>query len=628
MKMKITLFLLAHTFCFYQFYAQCDGADFEEKNGIAIMELDAKVAGSWRKETISGASGGSALTYRGTDFFSSPGNSVITYKVKINSAGTYKFIWRNQISIIATDAPPSTEHNDSWLKINASNFFGKKGSSIIYPGGSGKTPIAKGATSGGWFKVYTNSVPWSWSTNTSDNDAHEVFATFNSPGVYDILVSGRSKGHTIDRMVLFKENSFSNAQAQDLSRSVTTCSGSTTPTPTPPPPTTPTTNQSPTVSITTPSAGQNITAGTNVTVGLSANDSDGTIAKHEVFVNNVKVDTDGSTYTPHIISKIQPGSYAIRATVTDNGGKTASSTVNITVSTSGGTTPTPEPPADNTAPVVTFISPSSGQNFNVGDNVTVNLSASDADGTVVKHQIFVNNALVDTDGTSFTPHIIRQIAAGSYVVRATVTDNDGKTASVTTNFTVGNGSNSVPIVQFTSLAQGQQFATGTTIFVELSANDIDGTITKYQVFINNNLVDTDGVTYTPHPFRATEAGNYTIKVVVTDNKGATATAEVDIVVGTTSTLSAKATTTAIAFPNPIETDGNVSIRLPEGSSGEFYYSVANGSGVQVEQGNFNITQSETDIDLQLSNVGRQAPGVYYLTLISRNSEQTIPIIRK
>lgn len=79
--MKITLFLLAQAFCFYQIYAQCEGADFEEKNGIAIMELDSKVAGSWRKESLSGASGGAALTYRGTDFFSSPGNSLITYKV-------------------------------------------------------------------------------------------------------------------------------------------------------------------------------------------------------------------------------------------------------------------------------------------------------------------------------------------------------------------------------------------------------------------------------------------------------------------------------------------------------------------------------------------------------------------
>src|SRR6056297_2024163 len=174
MRMKITLLLLVHAFCLHQIYAQCDGADFEEKNGIAILELDSKVTGSWRKESISGASGGSALTYRGTDYFNSPGNSTITYRVKINSSGTYRFIWRNKISVIAS-SNASTEHNDSWLKINASNFYGQRGGSRIYPGGSGRTPTPEGASSGGWFKVYTNTIDWSFSTKTSDNDAHAVY---------------------------------------------------------------------------------------------------------------------------------------------------------------------------------------------------------------------------------------------------------------------------------------------------------------------------------------------------------------------------------------------------------------------------------------------------------------------
>ncbi len=76
---------------FHQIYAQCDGADFEERNGIAILEMESKVSGSWRKESPSGASASSALTYRGTDYFSSPGNSTISYKVKIN------FYWNLQI---------------------------------------------------------------------------------------------------------------------------------------------------------------------------------------------------------------------------------------------------------------------------------------------------------------------------------------------------------------------------------------------------------------------------------------------------------------------------------------------------------------------------------------------------
>ena len=66
MKLKITLILLLQAFCFQQIYAQCDGADFQEQNGIAILELDSKVSGSWKKESTSGSSGGSALTYGAT----------------------------------------------------------------------------------------------------------------------------------------------------------------------------------------------------------------------------------------------------------------------------------------------------------------------------------------------------------------------------------------------------------------------------------------------------------------------------------------------------------------------------------------------------------------------------------
>ncbi len=146
---------------------------------------------------------------------------------------------------------------------------------------SGKSPVAEGATSGGWFKAYTNTIDWSWSTKTSDNDAHEIYAVFNNPGVYTIQISGTTKGHTIDRMVLYKEGSYSSSQAESLSRSVTSCSGST---PTPPPtPPTPSTNVAPTVAITNPTAGQTITAGSSLSVNLAANDSDGSIVKHEVL---------------------------------------------------------------------------------------------------------------------------------------------------------------------------------------------------------------------------------------------------------------------------------------------------------------------------------------------------------
>ncbi len=735
MRLKTTLFLFTALLYFTQVEAQsCNGADFEERNGIAILELDSKVSGSWRKENISGASGGQALTYRGSDKFNTPGTSEIVYKVKINSPGTYRFKWRNKISIIGTGSEPAnTEHNDSWLKIDASDFYGATGNTRVYPGGSGKKPVAKGSTSGGWFKIYTNSIGWSWITRTSDFENHDIYAKFNNAGVYNIRISARSKGHTVDRMVLYKENQYSNAQSESLSRAVTSCSGGTTPD-----------NNAPTVNITNPDNGQQFDEGDNIAVRLNSNDSDGNVTKHEIFINGTRVSNQGSDYSPYVLRNATPGNYTIQATVTDNDGAKSSNTVNVSV---GENTP---PPTGNNAPTVSITSPNDGQNFDAGSNVPVRLSANDSDGSIKKHQIFVNNKLVDTDGAGYTPHVIQNIKPGNYAIKATVTDNGGKTASKTVNIVVGDddtpppSGNQAPTVSFTNLSNGDQVEVGSNVVVRISANDSDGRIVKHQVFVNGKLVDTDGADYTPHPIKNVTAGSYKIKVTVTDNQGATGSSTIDITAGTGTpppttsnisfnlinaatnsnigaitdgttinsskaqginikinapegtkrvsyglysngfevsvgieefapyavfgdtngnyfsetlssgsyrllavayssatnnnsvierktirfTVGSSSGKSAILFPNPVSTDGKVSLRLPEGASGKYEYSVTNSLGVQVEKGTFDAASSQRDVELSLSNIGRQVQGVYYMTLSSSGSKETIPLIRE
>lgn len=750
MKLKITLMLCLSIICLQQANAQCGGAQFEEKNGIAILEMESIVSGNWKKESTSGASAGKALVYRGGNSFGSPGVSTTTYKVKINSAGTYRFIWRNKIGIIASHNP-ATEHNDTWLKINGSNFYGKKGSSTVYPGGSGKSPVAAGATSGGWFKIYTNTINWSWSTQTSDHNPHAVYAKFNSAGIYTIKISGRSNGHIVDRMVLYKEGSYSASQAQSLSRAETDCSGGTTTTP---PTTTTGTNTAPTVSITSPSSSQSYTAGSNINVGVSSNDSDGTIASHKLYVNGSLKDTDGANYSTYTLSNVQSGSYAIKVVVTDNDGATGTTTVNITVG--GGTTTTPTTPTtENTAPTVSFTNITNGQSFTAGSNVSVKLSSSDSDGSVVKHRIYVNGSLKDTDGANYTPHLISNLQTGSYIIKATVTDNDGATTSANATITVGTttttpttpttGENGAPTVSITSISDGDQVSVGSTVAINLSANDSDGSIVKYQIYVDGSLKDTDGSNFTIYRIQNIAAGAHTIKAIVTDNDGTTASATVTITAGTvTTTPTANAVTldlikastnqsilritngqtvssskttgvniranaptgtssvkfivsgaiskiktenvapyalygdisgnylaktlgngsytiraiayagsgasgtvladttisftisgsssasgkSAYIYPNPVLSNGEVSIKLPNGGAGNYSYFVNSSLGVQLDQGQFNANTSETDVNLTLPKVGSQGEGVYYLTIISNDSKQTIPLIRE
>ncbi len=210
---------------------------FIEENGLVVIEMESapSLIGSWETEetysttfspnvTSPGtATGGDFIIWQGPQSFSTPGNGLISYPIEITTTGTYRFQWRNQVG----NGTSNTEHNDTWLKIEADSFYGQKGSgAIVCPKGldgssnncTGNLP--EGAGSNGWFKVYANATSWSWATNTSDNDPHQIFATFDAPGTYNILVSARSSSHVIDRMVLSHVTEFTgNPQSTALQES-------------------------------------------------------------------------------------------------------------------------------------------------------------------------------------------------------------------------------------------------------------------------------------------------------------------------------------------------------------------------------------------------------------------------
>jgi len=200
---------------------------FIESNGIVVIEMESadNLPNNW--ETISsysttfspnvnnpgGATGGDFIVWQAGQSLGTPGNGQITYQVEINNPGTYQFKWRNQVG----NGTETTEHNDTWLKIEADAFYGSKnnGNSIVCPNGApssndcSSTTNLNGSSSNGWFKIYSSGANnWSWSTNTSDNDAHQIFARFDQAGTYNILVSARSSSHVIDRMVLVNQSQF------------------------------------------------------------------------------------------------------------------------------------------------------------------------------------------------------------------------------------------------------------------------------------------------------------------------------------------------------------------------------------------------------------------------------------
>ncbi|MEM9047476.1 MAG: SdrD B-like domain-containing protein [Pseudomonadota bacterium] len=221
---------------------------FIEKDGIVVIEAESadNLPGAWRTrdnynsnvtsgiDNAGNATGGDFIVWEGKQYFGAPGNGVVTYEVQISKTGVYTFEWRSQVG----RGSETSEHNDTWLKIEADQFYGYQASDDTYvrpvgaPAGSfpPNSAYPSGASKDGWFKVYHGTQNWNWGGWTSDHDGHRIKAVFDAPGTYSIHLSARSSSHVIDRMVLWHDDVNGNV-AKNLSRAESERVGDTTPEP-------------------------------------------------------------------------------------------------------------------------------------------------------------------------------------------------------------------------------------------------------------------------------------------------------------------------------------------------------------------------------------------------------------
>ena len=100
------------------------------------------------------------------------------------------------------------------------------------------------------------------------------------------------------------------------------------------------TNQLPTVSITSPIAGQSFTAPASLTITAAASDTDGTISGVDFYVGTQLVGTDTSSPYSAAWSNVAAGSYSLTAVARDNSGGTRTSAAIAVTVTAVAPTPT------------------------------------------------------------------------------------------------------------------------------------------------------------------------------------------------------------------------------------------------------------------------------------------------
>lgn len=306
-------------------------------------------------------------------------------------------------------------------------------------------------------------------------------------------------------------------------------------------------NVPPTVAFVAPENGEEFPIGTDLYVNVDASDSDGSIEKVDLFLNNEFVRTEilspyewgaeGQEFDDPLLQNLAAGTYTLKAVATDNEGASAETSITIQVN-------------DATSPVkdIYFVYPEPNETFPSGSDVNVLVEAAD-NSLITRIVLYIDGEGVgvknappylwgSTDGND--DQALQNMAPGTYELEAIATYTDGSKESEFTTFTVESDQNMAPTVSFITPDNNQNFPVGTNLYVEAEADDADGTVASVTLYLNDQLVRTeeeapyvwgDSNLSNDVQLQNMQAGSYNLKLVATDNEGATSESTINITVG-------------------------------------------------------------------------------------------------
>lgn len=222
-------------------------------------------------------------------------------------------------------------------------------------------------------------------------------------------------------------------------------------------------------------------------------------------LSSVEISLDGSTQnwtSPHDWTATT-GQHIIQVTAVDGFGNVVSDdiTVNIT------------DPLNNAPTVTLTVSPTTG--VETGDLVTISWVSDDTDGNVVSEDLLINGQTVSiSNGGTWIAE------EGNNTISITVTDDKGATSSDQETVTVTTPINQDPTVSL-SVLPNTNVKTGDPVTISWISDDNDGNVVSEVLTINGQSVSvSNGGTW------VAELGSNVIRILVTDDQGATAFDEV------------------------------------------------------------------------------------------------------
>ena len=305
------------------------------------------------------------------------------------------------------------------------------------------------------------------------------------------------------------------------------------------------------------------TLGSNrlITIEAAASDSDHKIKKVEFFVEGTFIGTDTTLpYTAGWIGK--RGKTIIHAIATNELGNTVQDTMYVEI--------------EGDYLLVKLISPENGQEYNAGDNISINARLEEfkvVDYHINNVEFFVNDVSIGIDSkvSKFQPYRKTWVTKKGYALIKAVAWRESTRYVVDSVFIKVNDTvtNIAPVVTITTPVNASTYKPGEKITINATASDPDGTIKFVSFFIDGNFIGNDSIAPYSIGWTTGAPGKVKITAKATDNLTAIgASAPVEIIIESPSELKpVEEENKILIYPNPasdvlmIESDENATVQL-------------------------------------------------------------------
>lgn len=190
---------------------------YVERAGLVVIEAENTPSplGQWqRKDAISGYTGSGYLDFAGNDYLTGPANSPLRYRFKISKPGLYylHLLCARETRVIKGETRKDVA-NDCYVRIEGD--FGAGPNPGNQHGDNAPLSLLKKDTK--FFGGKDQAFVWVAGNHLDPgghNNKRVAVYRFKTQGVYTMVVSGRSKGFKLDRIV-FRHQSVPAKTAQD-----------------------------------------------------------------------------------------------------------------------------------------------------------------------------------------------------------------------------------------------------------------------------------------------------------------------------------------------------------------------------------------------------------------------------